>query len=94
LNRYFSTNVRGKRNQVAYSHWYPASEIFRKADQARLTRYGKHAYVIFEKPQEMKLFPEVNAKDFGNASVRNLMIHALDDDGSPKTLAYCLASKP
>jgi len=68
--------------------WQPAGETPAEADQVRLTRYGQHAYIVFDKPHQMKLSPEVNAREFGRESVRNLMVDALGKDGSPKTLGY------
>ena len=65
--------------------WQAASETEVEADRVRLSRYGKHAYITFDKPRRMKLSPQPQAKDrsYGNAIVRNIMIDLRTADGRP-----------
>jgi len=63
--------------------WQAASETVVETDRARLSRYGKHAYITFDKPRRMKLSPQIADRSYGNAIVRNVMIDLRVAKGQP-----------
>jgi len=74
--------------------WKPLEGEPLVADRVRLTRYGRHAYIVFKEPHTIKLGPKLNPAEFWRESVRNLMIDALGDDGTPQALVYKFTARP
>ena len=73
--------------------WQPASETVVETSQVRLSRYGKHATITFDKPRRMKLSPELGDRTHGNATVRNIMIDLRIEGGQP-SVRYKITPKP
>lgn len=63
--------------------WQAASETVVETNQVRLSRYGKHAYITFDKVRRMKLSPKIEDRSYGNAIVRNIMIDLRAGRGQP-----------
>ncbi len=73
--------------------WQAASETVVETSQVRLSRYGEHATITFDKPRHMKLSPEIGDRTHGNATVRNIMIDLRTGKGQP-SVHYKITPKP
>lgn len=72
--------------------WQPAPENAVKADQVRVSRYGKHAYIVLDRARLVKMSPDLGRRTHGGIAVRNVMIDLLDGGAKP-SVRYKIAAE-